>query len=261
MLQNIILVSIIMTSSRSTLLNLEEKNLVIIKGPIDDDSSDKFFSDLENFDDRTLNIYIDSPGGSVINGLRMIDYIHTLQSDDIIVNCYANFAASMAFIILQSCDNRFTSSSGILMQHQMSLGIKGDIQNLKNYLRMIDSINDNINIAQAERLELSIDQFNSKVMNDWWVSGFTAVNDKVVDNLVNIKCSPSLYKKKSNLEKKTFFGKVRLVFSKCPLLHKPLDIKHNITLPNEEDFDNSIYEIYDMNYYISEPKRIKMINI
>jgi len=253
-----------MTSSHTTLLNLEEKNLVTIKGPIDDDSSDKFFSDLEKFDDRTLNIYIDSPGGSVINGLKMIDYIHTLQSDNIVVNCYANFAASMAFILLQNCDNRFTSTSGILMQHQMSLGIKGDIQNLKNYLKMIDSINDNINVAQAKRLNLTTEQYNYKVMNDWWVSGFTAVNDKVVDELVDVKCSPNLYKKKSNLEKNTFFGTVKLVFSKCPLLQKPLDIKYKITFPNEEDFENSIYkmyDMYDMNYYISEPKRIKMINI
>ena len=259
MLQNIILVSLIITSSYPTVINLEEKNLVTIKGPIDNDSSDKFFHDLENFDTGILNIYIDSPGGSVINGLKMIDYIHTLQNDNIVINCYANFAASMAFIILQNCDNRFTSSSGILMQHQMSLGINGDIQNLKNYLRMIDNINDNINIAQAKRLNLTIDQFNSKVMNDWWVSGFTAVGDKVVDNLASIKCSPNLYQKKSKLEKNTFFGKVQLSFSKCPLLHKPLDIKY--TSSSIEDYDNSIFEIYDMNYYISEPNRIKMINV
>ena len=114
-------------------------------------------------------------------------------------------------------------------------------------------------MAQAKRLNLTIEQFNSKVMNDWWVSGFTAVNDKVVDDIVNVKCSPNLYKKKSNLEKNTFFGKVKLVFSKCPLLHKPLNIKY--TSSSVENDDNSISEIYDMNYYISQPNRIKMINV
>ena len=237
----------------ASMLNLDERSSVIIKGPIDSESSNKFFLDLQNFDEEKLDIYIDSPGGNVIEGMKMIDHIHMLQ-EIVVVNCFAEFAASMAFIIFQSCDNRLISPSGILMQHQMSLGIKGDLQNLKNYLAMIDDINDSLTIAQAERLSLSVDEFNNKVVNDWWISGFSAKKLNVADNLTNIKCSPSLYKKNTKINKNSVFGNIEFTFSKCPLISNPIEINYNFS-------NDTIIDYYDKNKFLFNSNKIKEINI
>ena len=58
---------------------LNENDVVMIKGVISKDSSNKFFSDLQNFNEDQLNIFISSPGGSVIEGMKIIDEIKTYK--------------------------------------------------------------------------------------------------------------------------------------------------------------------------------------
>ena len=99
MFQHLFILSFI-TLCTSCIIELEEKNSIIIKGPIYKETSNKFFNDLKGFQGSELNIFISSPGGSVMEGMKMIDHITTLQDQNIKINCIADFAASMAFRIL-----------------------------------------------------------------------------------------------------------------------------------------------------------------
>ena len=219
----LILLSLFSTTYCTKIINLDENNLVVIKGVINQDTSNKFFNDLKDFNDNSLDIFISSPGGSVMEGMKMIDYINTLKKCNIVINCYGDFAASMAFVILQSCTNRYALESSILMQHQMSLGLSGPIENIKSYFKMIQDIENKLNLDQANRVGLKLEEFEKKIFNDWWISGITATNENVIDQLVDLKCSNSLLKKRTSLEVKTFFGIIKYTFSKCPLLRNPLD--------------------------------------
>ena len=50
-------------------INLNENNLVSIRGPINSDSTNKFFQDVMKLDKESeINIFINSPGGSVMEG-------------------------------------------------------------------------------------------------------------------------------------------------------------------------------------------------
>ena len=236
---------------------LNENDVVMIKGVISKDSSNKFFSDLQNFNEDQLNIFISSPGGSVIEGMKIIDEIKTLQNSDIVVNCFGDFAASMAFVILQSCTNRYALESSILMQHQMSLGLGGPIENIKSYLKMIVDIENKLNKDQANRIGLTQNDFDMKIYNDWWVSGITAKEENVVDDLVDLKCSNNLHTKNTQIEVNNFFGKVKYTFSKCPLIRKP--IKINVKEYNGDNI-NELQLFFDTNNYIeNKEKFIKFI--
>lgn len=234
-------------------ITLEENNFVSLRGPIYKETSNKFFSDLKQFQGNELNIFINSPGGSVMEGMKMIEYIKVLQDNDVTVNCVADFAASMAFVILQSCSNRYTLNSGVLMQHQMSLGVEGPFENLQNYLKMIDDIDRNLNSMQAKRVKMTPEDFSRQVMNDWWVSGFSAKEENIVDDIIMVKCDKNLFNGKSNLKLSTFFGDIEMVFSNCPLLRNPLKVKYEniINDSNSKNMKelNNIVNSFDSSSY------------
>lgn len=247
-------------STNGETIQLEDKNLVALRGPIYKETSNKFFQDLKDFKGNSLNIFISSPGGSVMEGMKMIDYIETLKNDNVEVNCIADFAASMAFVILQSCSNRYTLNSGVLMQHQMSLGVDGPLENLNNYLAMIEDINLNLNHNQADRIGMTPDNFSQKVMNDWWISGFSAKKYNVVDDNIMVTCDNNLYDKKSKLELASFFGNVELTFSKCPLVRNPLKVRFKNSDDSNHDNNhniNNIIDMYDPSSYLQKKLKIK----
>ena len=252
-----LLLSLFTITYAKNIHTLNENDVIMIKGVISKDSSNKFFDDLQNFKEEQLNIFISSPGGSVIEGMKIIDEIKTLQNSNIVVNCFGDFAASMAFVILQSCTNRYALESSILMQHQMSLGIEGPIENIKSYLKMIVDIENKLNKDQANRIGLSEREFDTKIFNDWWVSGVTAKEENVVDDLVDLKCGNNLHKKNTQLEVNNFFGKVKYTFSKCPLIRKPIKI-------NVKDYTGDNIHVlqlfFDTNNYIANKEKfIKFI--
>ena len=84
-------------------------------------------------DSKEIYIYISSPGGSVMEGMKIVDLIKSLEKSGRQVSCISDFSASMAFIILQSCPKRLATFSSILMQHQMSLGLEGNIENVNTF--------------------------------------------------------------------------------------------------------------------------------
>jgi ATP-dependent Clp protease protease subunit len=246
-LLNFLLVGL--ASSAYKVIDLNSRNLITIRGPIQGTSSTNWIS---AFNDRdmdidTMYIYLSSPGGSVLEGNKLIDQIKTLQLSSIQVICIADFAASMAFVILQSCPQRLALPSSILMQHQMSIGLKGPLENVDNYLSFIHSVDDNLDRMQAERMNMTENDFRLKVMNDWWIPGHLAKEYNAVDELVMVKCSKELMPKRERINVNTIFGNIEIIFSKCPIAREPLDIKM-ATSNERKPFNMELIEDYIKDY-------------
>ena len=135
----------------------------------------------------------------------------------------------------------------------MSLSLNGPLENVNNYLHFIHQINENLETMQANRLNMSINNFKNKVMNDWWIPGHNAIKENVVDELTLVKCTKDIVKKTENITVNTFYGPIELVFSKCPIGREPLEIRfHNFNNTNiEEELLNYVPSLY-MKYYSSK---------
>ena len=228
-------------------INLNENNLVSIRGPINSDSTNKFFQDVMKLDKESeINIFINSPGGSVMEGLKIVSYIEMLN-ENVKVNCIADFAASMAFIITQSCKNRYALKSSLLMQHQMSLMNSGNLFNLNNYMEMINDMNVDLDKSQAMRINMTYEEFKEKITNDWWVYGFRAKELNVVDDIIDIKCSDRLINGIEKFKITTIIGDIEYSFTLCPLVRHPLKVKFF----NEDDVQSNDKFKY-INYFDSE---------
>lgn len=110
------------------------------------------------------------------------------------INCIAKSAYSMGFVIFQNCTNRYVMTSTTLMQHQMSLtGIKGPLNNLMNYLEMVGQMSLQLDNMVSSRINMTLDNYRTKISNDWWIYGNLVLDYKVADELVVVGCEFELY--------------------------------------------------------------------
>ena len=232
------------------LVELNSRNMITIRGPIKHESVSDFMNKVGKIDSNEIYIYISSPGGSVMEGMKIVDLIKTLEKSGRQVNCISDFSASMAFIILQSCPRRLATFSSVLMQHQMSLGLEGNIENVNTYLNFIKDIDIELNKLQADKIGMPHDEFKDKIENDWWIHGPDAKKKSVVDDIILVKCHPELNGKYETLNVSTMFGPVKLKYNKCPLSRYPInvDFDGDITKVNITRWLNYEQPIFQLNY-------------
>ena len=197
----IILTFHIVKSNTQQIITLKKNNFISIDDKINDENVALWSKQINKLNSNPIYIYIDSPGGSVVAGLQFINNMDWLIGQGKSINCIAKSAYSMAFIILQHCNNRYVIKSSILMQHQMSLsGINGPLNNLGNYIEMIKSISDSLDSSMSARLNLTLNDYRNKISNDWWVYGQSAISAKMADSMVIVGCEQELYESDTKKE-------------------------------------------------------------
>jgi ATP-dependent protease ClpP protease subunit len=218
----IILLLLINYSTSTETINLTTTNLVVLRGEVNGPSVSKWVIELLQIQDDTIYVYIITNGGSVEDGVKVIEVINTLQENNKNVVCIADVAMSMGFIILQSCPVRYIMSSSILMQHQLSLGASGSIRNVQTRIKYIEYLENDLNEMQANRLGINIDSFLNFIAHDWWLYGKNILKFNAADKMVHVLCSEDLVKLNVTETIKTHEGDITLIYSGCPLAKDPL---------------------------------------
>ena len=208
-----------------SLITLTPENHVSVQGEITDELITHKILELAKLNSDIIYVYIQSNGGSVLAGKRFIQFISTLNNHGKNISCIADEAFSMGFVILQYCPHRYVMQNSIIMQHQMSLGVSGPINNMDNYLTMIHQIKEELNNHQANRLKLSLEIFEQQISNDLWIYGENIIKSNAADEIVEVLCSKELITGKKKVKLETFFGNLKLDYSLCPVLNAPINTK------------------------------------
>lgn len=91
-----------------------------------------------------ITIIISSEGGDVFGGISMIRAIRKAQSQGIkVVGSVYGQALSMAFVILQACDERVAGEFDMLMCHGITSSMCGDIKDMKAEQKLCSTIQSN----------------------------------------------------------------------------------------------------------------------
>ena len=227
-----------------TSIHLTNDNFVSLRGPVTSQSIAELISNLLDKTSDKRYIYLNTNGGSVDAGMRLINVIKDLQNNNIEVNCIADTAISMGFVIFQSCSKRYVLSYSTLMQHQMSMsGIRGKLLELNSYMSHINKIEDTVNKMQANRINITQTEFESKINNDWWLTSDESIEYGVADELISIKCM--FPKEKEIVEINTIFGDVVLTYLKCPQISTPIKVETKL-IKNDEK--TNILNIIESNF-------------
>ena len=162
--------------------------------------------------------YLDTNGGSVSAGARIVDEVQKYN-----LNCIAHKAYSMGFVILQACNKRFVTPYSSVMQHQISYGVANEKAKVESYVNFVDQIGEKLDKMQAKKIGLEYETFKKKTYNDWWLSGDNIIYENVADEIVNVKCSKSLTNRNYTIDN----GYQEQIYSRCPLVNEPIEVKNN----------------------------------
>jgi ATP-dependent protease ClpP protease subunit len=242
----LLLVTFVIAEKTNNTITLNENNFVVIRGEITGQKVSKWLVELQQIKSDTIYIYISSQGGSVLDGIKIIEEIYTMRDNCKDVICVADVAMSMAFVILQACPTRYAMYSSILMQHQMSFNVGGPIRNVQTRSKFIESIDYNLNNMQATRLGIDISEFIKITSHDLWLAGKDIQKYNTVDEIVHIKCDISLIE--TSLKEKiiTSFGEMDLIFSRCPNSREPIIIDR---LDAENINENQLFVEISQHYF------------
>jgi ATP-dependent protease ClpP protease subunit len=208
-------------------ITLEPNNFIAVVGSINSVNVNMWIRNISSIENQKIYVYINSNGGSVEAGQKLIDQFAYLQQKGIIIECVAQNAYSMAFQILQSCDKRYITPSATVMQHQMSVSeLGGQFENLLNYLTMIKQMSNDLDTIAAKRIGISYTDYKLKTSTDWWLYGEEIIRNNVADEIVYVGCGKKLYETFNYKEKVDFdvtpdgyleLKKTKSTIDLCPL--------------------------------------------
>lgn len=212
---------------------LNTRNSVTLRGPIDSSSVQKAQLQLThaviNRNKPTDPIYLvlDSPGGSIEDGLTFIEFAKTIPN----LHTISIFSASMASAIVEALPGeRLLTNNGMLMFHRAAGGFSGQFEDgeVETRLMMAKSIVRSMELVNANRMQMSLDTYKGLVVRELWLYSNQAIAYRAADRLVDIACTRELIESNEKLTINVFIFSVELVFSKCPLFRAPLDDNQNI---------------------------------
>lgn len=133
-----------------------------------------------------VEIVFSSPGGSVIDGLALFDYIQQIRKvGHKVTTSTLGYAASMAGILLQAGDLRTMGAEAYILVHEVSFGIDGKIGEVEDEVAFIKKIQGRVLDIFASRTKLSKVQLARRWRRkDWWLDSTEALALGFVDKVV-----------------------------------------------------------------------------
>lgn len=142
---------------------------------------------LDQQSDKQINLYINSPGGSVIDGLQILDTTKIINAP-ISTTCLG-MSASMGAVIL-SCGEkgqRFALPHSRVMIHQVSSACRGSYSDMKIEFEQTERCKKDVYNILAENLGKTYDEIELLCDRNNWFIGEEAVKLGIVDEIVTKK--------------------------------------------------------------------------
>jgi ATP-dependent Clp endopeptidase proteolytic subunit ClpP len=98
-----------------------------------------------------LDLVFSSPGGSVIDGMELFDYVTALRKTHKVTTYAYGMAASMAGILLQSGDVRVCGPQAYILIHEVSFGASGKFGEVEDEVKFVKKIQGRVLDIFAER--------------------------------------------------------------------------------------------------------------
>jgi len=134
--------------------------------------------------DKDINIYINSPGGSVTAGLAIYDTIQFLKCD-VATYCVGQ-AASMGALLLSAGTKgkRFVLPNARVMIHQPWGGVQGAAADISIQAKEILKLRDRINEILAHHTGQHLDKIQKDTDRDYFMSAQEAKDYGLIDEVI-----------------------------------------------------------------------------
>lgn len=167
---------------------LLKDRIVFLDGPINDATADLVVAQmlfLESIDpEKDINLYINSPGGSVTAGLAIYDTMQYIKPD-VSTICMGQ-AASMAALLLTAgaATKRRSLPSARVLIHQPWGGVQGQATDIGIQAREIVRLKKMLIDYFAQHTGRTADQISTDLERDYFMSAQESVEYGIVDEVL-----------------------------------------------------------------------------
>ncbi|HSN66528.1 MAG TPA: ATP-dependent Clp endopeptidase proteolytic subunit ClpP, partial [Fusibacter sp.] len=166
---------------------LLKDRIIFISGEIDDNTANLvvaqlLFLEAEN-PDKDINIYINSPGGSITAGMAIYDTMEYIKPD--VSTICVGMAASMGAFLLAAGEKgkRFALPNAEVMIHQPLGGAKGQASDIKIQAMRILKMREDINKILSEKTGKPYEQIEKDTDRDFFMTAQEAVEYGLIDKV------------------------------------------------------------------------------
>lgn len=166
---------------------LLKDRIIFIGGEIDDNLANAVISELLFLDSQgndEINIYINSPGGSITSGMAIYDTMNFVKSP--ISTICVGMAASMASVLLASGEKgkRFILPNSEVMIHQPLGGVNGQATEIKIVADRILYLRNKLNKILADKTNQDIKKIEEDTERDHYLTAKEALEYGLVDKIL-----------------------------------------------------------------------------
>ena len=165
-----------------------ESRIVFLTGEINSDNANYVVMQLlmlDSINHDDIHLYINSPGGSVSDGLAIIDTMNHIKSD--VVTIAIGTAASMAAVILSAGakGKRLALENTNILIHQIMGGVQGQAADIEIAYKHIADLKDRLIDILAKNTGNRKDKIREDSDRDYWLNTREAIKYGIIDAMAS----------------------------------------------------------------------------
>jgi len=137
--------------------------------------------------DKDIQLYINSPGGSITAGMAIYDTMNYIKSD-VSTICIGMAASMGAFLLAAGEKNkRYALPNAEIMLHQPLGGTRGQAEDIRIHAERILKTRDTINKILADRTGKPLKTIQKDTDRDFFMSASEAKEYGIIDEVISTK--------------------------------------------------------------------------
>lgn len=166
---------------------LLKERIIFIEGEINDEKANLVVSELlylDSISNDDINIYINSPGGSITAGMAIYDTMNYIKSDCVTIGI--GLCASMAAFLLSSGTRgkRCSLNNTEIMIHEPLGCVNGQATEIKIVAERILKIKKKLNVILSRNTKKSLSKIEKDVERDYYMDSDEALKYGIIDKII-----------------------------------------------------------------------------
>lgn len=167
---------------------LLKERIIFLNGEINSENANIVIAELLHLQaedpNSDITMYINSPGGSVIDGLAIYDTMNFISCD--ISTVCVGMCASMAAVLLSSGTKgkRFSLQNGEILIHQGRAGSQGTVADMTIEMNHFINLNEKTRNILSKNTGQSYEKIKNDTDRDYWLNSHQAVEYGLIDKII-----------------------------------------------------------------------------
>ena len=136
-----------------------------------------------------IALYINSPGGSVLAGMRILDAMAASKRP--ITTVCVSMCASMAGVIFVHGAHKIALPSALILFHDGQSGVQNSSDKVYSEIDLFKKIDARLENDLAAITGLSVEDIHTREASDWWLLADEAKKLHIVDEVINLADFPT----------------------------------------------------------------------